>query len=406
MASRDHIPFCPHSRTCTPATLRSKPDHLLSLSILGTRGIPAAYGGAETFAERLALYLSSHGWHVTVYCQEQSKTRCREEIWNGVRLIYIPTIACGSLASVLFDYRSAIHAIMSRSSLILTLGYNTAILSLLYRWKRIPNLMNMDGLEWRRAKWNWIQRAWLYANERLGCALSDHLIADHPEIARRLARRVTASRISTIPYGADPVTSSDPSILSRYHVRPYQYCLIVARPEPENSILEMIQAFSHHPRKHALLVLGDVTPRTCAYHSKLIRAASNEVSFLGALYDRRTLTTLRRYCTLYLHGHQVGGTNPSLVEAMAAGSPILAHDNPFNRWVAADASRYFTDSESCLRELNALLENTPKLRSLAAKAEERFHRHFRWESILPLYESLLAEYHSAGNRLSRWVHAP
>ncbi len=174
----------------------------MKVSILGTRGIPASHGGFETFAEHLALFLSAHGHEVTVYCQNYAKEPVHEDQWNGIRRVMLhgSPSAWGSMA---FDFASALHA-SRRPDIVLTLGYNTAIFSLLYRLSGNLSLMNMDGIEWRRDKWSRLQRLWLRLNERAGAALSDHLIADHPAIGTYLSQFASREKISVIPYEIRP----------------------------------------------------------------------------------------------------------------------------------------------------------------------------------------------------------
>jgi hypothetical protein len=152
-----------------------------SLRILGTRGIPAQHGGFETFAQQLALYLVNHGWKVTAYCQSTGSGDSYEDSWNGIKLMHIPVKQTGAKSTIIFDWKSTLHA-SHYNDLILTLGYNTAIFCVLYRLKGIINLINMDGIEWKRDKWSFPERIWLLLNEFAGCWLGNHLIADHPEI--------------------------------------------------------------------------------------------------------------------------------------------------------------------------------------------------------------------------------
>ena len=359
-----------------------------SIRILGTRGIPAAHGGFETFAEHLAPYLASRGWDVTVYCQEDSGEGPWEDAWKGVRLVHIPVRGSGALGTIIFDARSTMHA-ARRPGLVLTLGYNTAIFGLLYRLRKIPNVMNMDGIEWKRDKWSPAAKLWLYLNERVGCRLADHLIADHPDIKRHLARKRDGGRITVIPYGADPVDDADASVLDDFSVAPNGYCLVIARPEKENSILEIVSAFSKKRRGVRLLVLGAFDPEAKAYHREVIGSASDEVAFPGAIYDRTTVGALRRYCRLYIHGHRVGGTNPSLVEALGAGTPVLAHDNRFNRWVAGEGAAYFKDAGECALMLDSLLGDDGRLEGMGEASLRRFRESFTWDKVLSVYEEVL-----------------
>jgi hypothetical protein len=175
--------------------------------------VPAAHGGFETFAEHLALYLVQRGWQVTVYCQQDGAGAVHEDTWEGVRRVHILVTQSGAKGTIVFDWKSTLHA-ASESGLVLTLGYNTAVFCLAYRLKGITNLINMDGIEWRRQKWSTLERAWLYLNECAGCWLGNHLIADHPEIKAHLATRVAESKITMIPYGADRIDNADSGVLA------------------------------------------------------------------------------------------------------------------------------------------------------------------------------------------------
>ncbi|MDJ0533748.1 MAG: DUF1972 domain-containing protein [Xenococcaceae cyanobacterium MO_207.B15] len=360
------------------------------LLILGTRGIPANYGGFETFAERLSLYLVERGWEVTVYCQGNCK-KLETKRWQGINLVNIPTKNTGALSSVIFDYRSTIHA-LQQDGMLLVLGYNTAIFSLLYWLKKRISIMNMDGMEWWRSKWNFWQKLWLFFNERCGALFSNHLIADHPQIKKHLTSYISPRKITVIPYGTEEVTNIDESLLKTYKLVPNQYILVIARPEPENSILEIVSAFSSRKWGMKLVVLGRYLPQEVPYHQKVMEAASDEVIFAGAIYEKEIVDTLRFYTRLYIHGHTVGGTNPSLVEALAAGSPVLAQNNAFNRWVAGEKAHYFGDTTDCLQELKELLYDEQELERMKVASIARYRSQFSENRDLEAYEMLLSAY--------------
>jgi glycosyltransferase involved in cell wall biosynthesis len=357
------------------------------LAILGCRGIPARHGGFETFAERFALHLAAHGWRVRVYCQGEGEAAPVASTWRGVELVTIGVHDAGPFGTIVFDWHSLRHACREHWPL-LTLGYNTAVFAALSRLAGCRNVMNMDGIEWRRQKWSRPVRAWFFVNEMLGCWLADHLIADHPLIREHLARWTPRRRITVIPYGADRVTGADPALLDRFGVAPGGFALVIARPEPENSILEMVEAFNEAGGERELVVLGEYRPERNAYHRAVLRAAGPRVRFPGAVYDTATVQSLRVHARLYLHGHQVGGTNPSLVEALGCGSAVLAHDNPFNRWVAGDAARYFRDRRSCAAALVALLDDDATLACLRAASAARQQEAFRWDDVLARYQAV------------------
>jgi diguanylate cyclase (GGDEF)-like protein len=358
------------------------------LRILGTRGVPAAHGGFETFAERLSLYLAGRGWKVTVYCQEDGKGPMFEDTWEGVSRVHFPVAARGPAGTIVFDWKATRHAARS-SELCLTLGYNTAAFAALLRWKSIPNVFNMDGIEWARAKWSLPAKAWLWMNDWAACWLGNQLVADHPEIKRRLSSRVRATKIAMIPYGAELIENADPAPLAPLGLAPGRFLTLIARAEPENSILEVVTAFSRKPRGCTLAVLGKYD-QSKAYHRAVKAAPSDEVKFLGAIYDKTTLRALRGHCLAYIHGHRVGGTNPSLVEALGAGNPVLAHDNCFNRWVAGDGARYFADTEQCAARLDEMLASPELLGSMAEASRRRFFEAFQWDDVLAQYETLLS----------------
>lgn len=361
------------------------------LIITGIRGVPASHGGFETFAENLAVYLVSKGWQVIVYCQEvfTGSMDIYESNWQGVKRIHIPVKGSGAKATIFFDYL-AVKDALKRPGLVLTLGYNTALFNFWFRIDGKKNLINMDGIEWKRNKWNWYEKAWLYLNERAGCLIGNHLIADHPEIKNHLITRVDESKVTMIPYGARQVCSADVSLLSTYSLQSKSYALVIARPEPENSILEIVQAFSKRQRQHQLVVLGrydDSNP----YHAKVLSSASSEVKFVGAVYEHHVLDALRFYATLYVHGHTVGGTNPSLIEALGAGQPVLAHDNKFNRWVAGTGAFYFDNTAACADAFDRLFDNE-KLGQMSQSSSERFAQAFTWQAVLKQYEDLLLKW--------------
>ena len=359
------------------------------LTILGIRGIPAEHGGFETFAQNLALFLVDKGWEITVYCQTEGKGAVVQDVWNGVRRVVIPVSRQGAFGTVEFDWRSISH-FLSHSPLgvVLVLGYNTAIFCARLKKARIPTIINMDGLEWKREKWKIYQKVWLLFNELAGCFVATHLVADHPEIEAHLSSRVSSKKITTIPYGAPELKNVDSGALINLGLDREKYIVVIARPEPENSILEIVRAFSRCPRGVKLVVLGNYDPIKNSYHQQVLECASPEVVFLGAIYDQSVVNALRSYCKFYIHGHKVGGTNPSLVEALGAGSPVLAHDNKFNRWVAGDSACYFASEDECALQIDKFLNDGNLLNKMGEISQYRFKEEFTWEKVLTSYEKL------------------
>lgn len=366
------------------------------LAILGTRGVPGAHGGFETFAEQLSLFLVARGWEVSVYCQVEGGGPVETSDWRGVRRIVIPAKGRGAASTVLFDWRATLHAAREDSTK-LVLGYNTALFNALLRIRGRPTVTNMDGIEWKRDKWGPGARAWFYVNEWFGCRFSHHLVADHPEIQRHLERWADPAKITMIPYGAREVVSADPGPLDDLGLEAGRYFLVIARPEPENSILQIVRAWSRRPRPFPLVVLGNYDPAH-PFHRSVKAAASESVVFPGAIYDAATVDCLRCHAAAYVHGHTVGGTNPSLVEALGAGCPVIAHDNRFNRWVAGDAGVYFADEAQLADIFDQMLAGEDRLRRLSGLSCARFRSNFTWDSVLARYETLLAAFEEDRNR--------
>ncbi len=358
------------------------------LLILGTRGIPGNYGGFETFAERLALYLKTKDWDVVVYCQSIGK-EAGETTWNGITLVNIPVPKNSAFWSIIFDLKCTFHA-LKQPGIILLLGYNTAIFSLLYSLKKRIVITNMDGMEWWRRRWNIFQKAWLFLNERCAIWFSQHLIADHPQIKMYfLEQGIPGHQVSSIPYCSDAVVKADVNLLRQFELTKSRYALVIARSEPENSILEIVSAFSQRHRGYKLVILGNYVPAENPYHKEVLAAASEEVIFTGAIYDKEILNALRFHAGLYIHGHKVGGTNPSLIEALAAGMPVLAHYNRFNYWVAGSEARYFYDQDDCGVQLQQLLDDRDVLRAMSQASLLRYEKLFSDNQDLKAYRDLL-----------------
>ena len=355
--------------------------------ILGSRGVPAAHSGFEYLAEHLSLYLVANGWKVTVYCQLPGPGDIYEDEWRGVHRVNIPIENSGALGTIIFDWKATLIS-MKRPGTMLTLGYNTAVFGLLYRLRGIRNVINMDGIEWRRGKWGPAAKAWFYLNDWAGCWLGNQLIADHPEIARHLESRVSPAKITMITYGADQVLHPEAEVLNAFNLTPGCYYILIARPVPENSILEVVTAFSRIETDRRLLILGDYSPDN-DYQRRVLEAAGPNVDFPGAIFDARTVGALRYYARLYIHGHTVGGTNPSLVEALAAGSAVLAHDNRFNRWVAGDGAAYFSGIDDCEATMRRLLEQDAQIEKMSEASTTRHRESFQWPEILRRYEATL-----------------
>lgn len=361
----------------------------MHVNILGIRGIPAAHGGFETFAARLAPWLRDHGHSVSVYCQEDAgEAGPWIDDWQGIERIHLRPKRGGPVGTMEFDLACVRH-VLNRPGVDLVLGYNTAIFNLLQRLRGRRVAMNMDGIEWKRAKWSLPARAWFFLNEVAGANLCTLAIADHPEIARHVRAR-SFKRPVVIPYGADRIEAAAEAPVRALGLTPGQYLISIARIEPENSILELVQAFSGVQTVAKCVVLGKFDTAN-AYHRAVQAVAGPNVVFPGAIYEPETVSALRFHACAYLHGHQVGGTNPSLVEALGAGNAVIAHDNRFNRWVAGNDHFYFADVAQARARMALVLANEGAVKAARNAARARHAEAFEWPTILHAYETALAD---------------
>ncbi len=358
------------------------------VNIMGTRGVPAAHGGFETFAQQLALYLVDQGFSVTVYCQSDGPADLsgREDYWNGIHRVHFGTRRTGAAGTMEFDL-ACVRDVMARPGVDLVLGYNTAVFNLLQKLRGRRVYMNMDGIEWKRKKWSAPAKLWLLMNEIIGANLCDTPIADHPEIGRHIAKRTLRSPV-VIPYGADEVRHADTGPVRELGLIPGRYFISIARIEPENSILEIIQAHQGAGSGMDLVVLGHFEPDN-AYHRQVKAAGRGRVVFAGAIFEDHRVKSLRFHARAYFHGHQVGGTNPSLVEALGAGNAVIAHDNAFNRWTAGEGQLFFDTVQTCRAHIRRLAHDDIALQTAKVAARKRHAADFRWGDVLAQYQTLL-----------------
>ena len=361
----------------------------LRVAILGARGIPASYGGFETFAEQLATRLVARGHAVTVYAETSEPAP--DSDYQGVRVRYRRRPRWGAASVLAYDCACLWDA-RKGYDLVYMLGYGAAWACWWPRVFGVPVWINVDGLEWARSKWGRGARLYLRAMEWMATRAATRLIADADAIAQRFRKTYPRGAPSSfIAYGAELVQDGDvdASVPAAWGLQPHQYMLVVARPEPENHVLEIIQGYALHGGPWPLVVVGDVSGGS-AYQQRLKQLASDRVRFLGGIYDARQLASLRVHAACYLHGHSVGGTNPSLLEALACGNWVIAHDNPFNREVARDAADYFQTPEQlalCMDRVVRVTSHDRLTRSVRGRAiVDSF---YSWDAIAEAYEELI-----------------
>ena len=360
------------------------------IAILGTRGIPARYGGFETFAEQLSVRLVQLGCEVTVYAEADHHGES-SRIWQGVRVQPIAVPRWGAASVIGYDLRCLWDA-RRRFDLVYMLGYGAAFACALPRLYGVPVWINVDGLEWARSKWSWMARRYLRTMEWVASWSATRVIADAEVIAQRFRQLYPCGAVcSYVAYGAPLVPYAErPLVMDGMASEPY--FLVVARLEPENHVLDILQGhrlYSQQGGAVPLLIVGDHTRHT-AYCAKLQACAGEGVQFLGAIHDQSKLQALRVGALAYLHGHSVGGTNPSLLEALGCASLVVAHDNPFNREVLGAHADYFQGPQDLAASLRALTRLPAQVLEDRRQAAYRIiAERYTWEHITHEYQRLL-----------------
>lgn len=357
----------------------------MRLAILGTRGVPPRYGGFETFAAELGTRLVQRGHDVFVYCRDAAG----EERWNGIRRIVLPAIRHKYLETVSHSFLSAIDALRRDLDAVLVCNAANAFVLPLLRAARIRAAINVDGIERRRRKWNFLGRAVYAAGETLSVVFADRLVADAEVIAEYYRARY-AVQPDVIPYGADFPDEPDSDILDALGIRPRDYILYVSRFEPENNPLEVVLSYEKCGTKTPLVMVGEGR-----YAPDLVRELSSHAGdrmlFPGALYGA-DYRTLQRNALIYIQATEVGGTHPALIEAMASGGCVLVHDTPENREVGGDAVGYFRlrPAETLSGMLWEWLADSEMREAMRERARRRAGECYRWDVVTDAYERLLA----------------
>lgn len=356
----------------------------VKIGILGTRGIPNRYGGFEELAEKLSERLTHKGHEVWVYAPSFTSLGNKQHNGAIVVSIRVPAWLPGPLQTLIYDHRCLQHARRQQLNVVLECGYSFSPFLYLFRKKfRNKVITNMDGMEWQRAKWGRLARGYLRLAEAIAVKHSAELVADHPVVQEYYQKRYGINA-NLIPYGADfDQTSAPQSIHSQSG---HGYLLVVSRPEPDNSLNDILHAFKLSVCPLKLLIVGQFTN---TYGRKMVRMySSNKILFLGGVYDKPLLTSMLDGSLLYIHGHKVGGTNPILLEAMASGCRIVAHNNAYNRSILENRAAYFSSEKDLVHIFNHSYEYA---QALAEKGPENIlivGTHYQWSDVADRYEEL------------------
>jgi glycosyltransferase involved in cell wall biosynthesis len=358
----------------------------MRIAILGTRGIPASYGGFETFAEHLATRLVARGHDVTVYCRAHYVSP-RQLEFHGVRLEVLPTIRHKYFDTVIHAFLSSLHAVTKRFDVALICNAANAPFAPLLRFTGTPVAINVDGLEHNRKKWGALGRRYYRIAEYLSTILPNEMVTDAQVIQNYyLARHKTKSTM--IAYGSEVERRPDRSSVRKWRVEPNRYVLYVSRLEPENNAHLVIEAFKRVRTAYRLLVVGDA-PYAENYINDLKQRAKGDkrIIFTGFVFgqDYRALQQ-NAYC--YVHATEVGGTHPALLEAMGYGNCVLTLATPENIEVVGEAGIPYQDEFDLSEKLQRVLRDGSLVHAYRNRAQLRIQKHYDWDHVVDQYEEL------------------
>ncbi len=354
----------------------------MRFAIVGTRGIPARYGGFETFAEELSTRLATRGHQVTVYCRE----RHPERYYRGVRLQYLPTIRHKYFDTIAHTALSTLHVLGSRYDALLYCNAANAVFTWMPRALGMPVALNVDGLERHRKKWNALAKTWYRWSEWLATWMPNAVVTDAQAIAQYYREKY--QRDSTmIPYGADVGTVETAGVLHKLGLEPKKYFLYVSRMEPENNGLLVREAFERVATDLKLALIGDA-PYAADYVAKVRDTSDTRVVIPGAIYGEG-YGELGSHCFAYIQATEVGGTHPALIEAMGRGAVTLYLDTPENAEVAGGAGLPFTHENLSQVIEGVLAAGEEERECWRARARERVQSRYSWEAVTDAYEKLL-----------------
>jgi len=361
----------------------------LSIALIGTRGVPANYGGFETCVHEISQRLVERGHNVTVYCR-RSYYEDRAPEWKGVHRIFLPNLHRKSLDTLSHTFLSVWHALFCRYDIYMVFNAANSPFLLLLRMlgKRIA--INTDGLEWKRSKWNYLGRTYYKFSEKVACILSNRIVADSKGIAEYYKDNYNIDS-SQIAYGAYINKNSFNDNLCKLGLKKGEYFLQITRFEPENYPLLTIKAFKKLNTNKKLVLVGG-NQYGGSYLETIKNECNENIILAGFIYEHELLNSIWSSCYAYIHGNSVGGTNPALLQTMASGCFTMAIDVPFNRDVLQDCGLYFKpDEDSLYLTMKWSLENENELESYKNKAQNRILQEYTWEKIALQYEQLFYE---------------
>jgi glycosyltransferase involved in cell wall biosynthesis len=358
----------------------------MKIAIMGIRGIPANYGGFETFIEEMAPRLVAAGHEVTVYGRAHM-IDYSGEYYKGVRIRVLPTISHKYLDTVVHTLLCTLASFFRRYDVVFICNSANAIFSMIPRLMGKPVVLNVDGLEWKRQKWNWAGKTFYRVSEFLATFLPTAIVSDAHDVQKYYAQKF--GKASTyIPYGAPETPATTRTVLDEFGLEPRQYVLYVSRMEPENNAHRVVQAFERTRTDLKLVMVGDA-PYSTEYIRQLRETRDPRILFTGYVFGQG-YRELQSHAALYVQATEVGGTHPALLEGMGYGNCVLANDVPEHREVLQEAGVYFhtRDNDDLYEKLQYLLDHPDVVQQYRDKVRKHVHRYYSWDKVTRDYEDL------------------
>ncbi|MFV0162259.1 DUF1972 domain-containing protein [Empedobacter falsenii] len=349
----------------------------MKIAILGTRGIPNFHGGFEQFTEFFSTFLTENNHDVYVYCS--SLHPHQEKMFGNVHLIHCkdPENKIGTAGQFIYDLNCILDSRKRNFDVILQLGYTSSSIWHFMLPKSATIITNMDGLEWKRSKYSAKVKLFLKYAEKIAALNSDFLISDSIGIQEYLQKKYQKDS-EFIAYGAEVFNSPDEKILNEYNLNPFEYDLVIARMEPENNIEVIIKGYIQGKSNRKLFIVGNHKSTKFGNYLYKNYSSNKNIIFNGGVYDLNKLNNLRYFSNIYFHGHSVGGTNPSLLEAMASNCFIVANQNIFNQSILGDDALYFENETDITKILD---HSKSKYLGIIKNNTEKIHELYSWKKI-------------------------
>lgn len=357
-----------------------------SVAIIGTRGYPSYYGGFETAVRKLAPFLADQGWDVTVYGRDGSTKDNDPTRDPRVKTIITPGLERKSLSTLTYGLTAVLHAIMRKPDVALVMNVANGFWIPMLRLRGIPVVVNVDGMEWERAKWGRVAKAVFKLGAHFTAKFATTLISDAREIQRRWREEFNRDSVF-IPYGGEESSGLEPPL----GLAAKSYVLVVARFVPENTIPEFFDAVERIADEHPVVLVGSSGYGGTLDDRARTLSRTENVQWLGHVSDDEMLLALWQNAGAYFHGHSVGGTNPALVQAMACGAPVVARDTVYNREVLEGTGALFVGPEhsEIINGLNQMMASPDLQRTVAESAKARANGQYSWKNVCGQYEQAL-----------------